>query len=75
MVENQFKKFIGKPAELAIQELEQAGVSVIVTKNSKMKIEADYELVVSVNKRDDNLVELVVGEFLINIEKIKPINQ
>ena len=75
MVENQFKKFIGKPAELAIQELEQAGVSVIVTKNSKMKIEADYELVVSVNKKDDNLVELVVGEFLINIEKIKPINQ
>ena len=75
MVKNQFKKFIGKPAELAIKELEQAGVSVIVTKNSKMKIEADYELVVSVNKKDDNLVELIVGEFLINIEKIKPINQ
>jgi len=59
--------FIGKPLELAKEELEKLGFKVEVLKCSKPKIKTDKELVVSL-KQTTNSVILIVGDFLIDIE-------
>lgn len=59
--------FIGKPLELAKEELENLGYKVEVLKSSKPKIKTDRELVVSLKEKADSII-LVVGDFLIDIE-------
>ena len=59
--------FVGKPLDIAKQELEKLGYKVDVLKNSKPKIKTDRELVVSL-KQTANSVILIVGDFLINVE-------
>ena len=67
-----FDSFIGKPLPIVKKHFEDLGYKVTVTKNSLTKIQTDYELVVSMRKLNEKEVELIVGDFLINIEnKIK----
>ena len=67
-----FEKYVGKPLSLVCDELEKEGKKVVIKKNSITKIQTDYELVVLVKPINDSEVEVVVGDFLINIEnKIK----
>ena len=61
--------YIGQPVGLVKKKLEDQGYKVNVIKNSLSKIKTDYELVVSVIKKENRTIELIVGEFLINIEK------
>lgn len=65
---NSFDKYIGKPIEKCVQELNNLGYNIEIIKSSKQKIKTDNELVVSVREVSDNEVIIVVGEFLINIE-------
>ena len=60
--------YIGRPINDVKSELENQGVVVNVIKNSKPKIKTDYELVVSVKSVGDNKVDVIVGDFLVNIE-------
>ena len=59
--------FVGKPLDVAKQDLENLGYKVEVLKNSKPKIKTDMELVVSL-KQTANSIILIVGDFLINVE-------
>lgn len=63
-----FSKFIGLPVAVAQKELEKAGYSVNVVKNSLPKISTDAELVVSAKMLGEKQVLLIVGDFLINVE-------
>ena len=67
-----FSIFIGEPLSIVKEKLENEGFKVKVNKNSLPKIKTDYELVVNINKLNEKDLELIVGDFLINIEnKIK----
>lgn len=63
-----FDCFICKPLPIVKKDLEELGYKVVVTKNSLTKIKTDYELVVSIRKLKEKELELIVGDFLINIE-------
>lgn len=69
-MEQDFSKYIGQSVQFAKKSLEDNGFLVVVKKNSLMKIQSDYELVVKVNLLNSKEVELVVGDFLINIENV-----
>ena len=69
-MDKKFEKFIGLPCSDVKKQLENEGYLVDVVKCSLMKIKSDYELVVNVKLKEDNKIELVVGDFLINIEKL-----
>lgn len=60
--------FIGKPLEVVKKELDNKGYNVIVKENSLSKIKTDYQLVVLAKKISETEIELIVGDFLINIE-------
>ena len=60
--------FIGKPLNIVKQELENKGFIVKVSENSLSKIQTDYKLVVSLKLLSEKEIELIVGDFLINIE-------
>ena len=62
------KKYIGEPLLAAKIDLEKQGFSVVVKKNSLPKIKTDFELVVFAKQLNEKEVELIVGDFLINIE-------
>ena len=67
-----FEELIGLPLDVALGKLKQIGKEVKVKVNSLPKIQTDYQLITSVKLIDENLVEVTVGDFLINIEnKIK----
>ena len=70
-MDKSFQKYIGLPIQDVQKEFEEKNYKVNIIKNSKMKIESDYELVVNINVVNDNEVNIVTGEFLINIEKIQ----
>ena len=67
-MEKLLEKYLGEPLEKVKKELEEQGFKVLVNENSLMKIQTDYKLVVSIKKQDNKVVELIVGDFLINIE-------
>jgi len=67
-VELDLIKFTGMPLNNAVQQLEKLGLNVKVFKYSKPKIKTDYELVVKARMLSETEVELIVGDFLINIE-------
>jgi len=60
--------FIGQPLEVIKKELENKGYKVVVKENSLPKIQTDYKLVVLAKKLSETEIELIVGDFLINIE-------
>lgn len=61
-------ELIGEPLEIAQKKLEEKGYEVVVKINSLPKIQTDYKLVTLARKLNDKEVELIVGDFLINIE-------
>jgi len=64
----QLDSFIGKPVDVVKTELESKGYKVVVKENSLPKIQTDYKLIVLAKNIDDKVIELIVGDFLINIE-------
>ena len=71
MDKKKFENYVGFPVLEVKEELEKIGYKVNVIKNSKMKIESDYELVIKINCVNDKEIDIITGEFLINIENIK----
>ena len=63
-----FCDLIGLPKDRAVELLKKAGYSVTILKNSKQKISTDAELVILAREVSEKQVELIIGEFLINIE-------
>ena len=59
--------FIGEHLEDVKKTLSAKGVNIIVKEFLKPKMKTDSKLVVAVKQIDANTIELVVGDFLINL--------
>lgn len=59
--------FIGEPLEDVKKTLSAKGMNIIVKEFLKPKMKTDSKLVVAVKQIDVNTIELVVGDFLINL--------
>ena len=60
--------YVSCEAQTVLDMLENKGFEVIVKYNSLPKIQTDYKLITLARKIGDNKIELIVGDFLINIE-------
>ena len=67
MENNDFLNLIGEPLEKVRKMLEDKGFAVTVREFSKPKMQTDTQLVVKADKLTDSHIELIVGDFYINI--------
>ena len=67
MIDNYFFSLIGQPLNLVRTGLEEKGYQVVIKEFSKPKMKTDTQLVVKADKLTDNQIELIVGDFLINL--------
>lgn len=67
MIDNYFFSLIGQPLNLVRTGLEEKGYQVVIKEFSKPKMKTDTQLVIKADKLNDNTVELIVGDFLIDL--------